>query len=72
MHQISVAYYNLQAMPLINPVYNNCADTKIKNTLILLTFNAGKIKQHDKGIQINRRGTVPTLVKDEININCMN
>ena len=38
MHQISVANYNLQAMPLINPVYNKCADIRIKNTLILLTL----------------------------------
>ena len=37
MHQINVANYNLQAMPL-NPVYNNCADIRIKNTLILLTL----------------------------------
>ena len=38
MQQIRVANYNLEAMPLINPVYNNCADTRIKNTLISLTL----------------------------------
>ena len=38
MHQIRVVSYNLEAMSLINPVYNNCADTRIKNTLILLTL----------------------------------
>ena len=38
MHQIRVVDYNLEAMPLINLVYNNCADTRIKNILILLTF----------------------------------
>ena len=38
MHQIRVANYNLEAIPLINPMYNNCADTRIKNTLILLTL----------------------------------
>ena len=39
MHQIRVVNNNLQAMSLINPVYeyNYCADTRIKNTLILLT-----------------------------------
>ena len=30
MHQIRVVSYNLEAMSLINPVYNNCADTRIK------------------------------------------
>ena len=38
MHQIRVVSYNLEAMSLINPVYNNCADTRIKNTLILLSL----------------------------------
>ena len=36
MHQSVI--YNLEAMSLINHVYNNCADTRIKNTLILLTL----------------------------------
>ena len=49
-------------MPLINPVYNNCADTRIKYTLILLTLeNAPKIKEQVKGNQISRRGIVLTL-----------
>ena len=38
MHQIRAVSYNLEAMSLINPVYNNCTDTRIKNTLILLTL----------------------------------
>ena len=37
MHQSSVIY-NLEAMSRINSVYNNFADTRIKNTLILLTL----------------------------------
>ena len=37
MHQISVASYNLQAMSLINPVYNNCAD-KNKEYLDFVDF----------------------------------
>ena len=39
MHQIRVVNNNLEAMSLINPVYeyNYCADTRIKNALILLT-----------------------------------
>ena len=62
MHQIRVVNYNLEAMSLINPVHNNCADTRIKNTLILLTFvNALKIKEQVKGNRNSRRGIVPTL-----------
>ena len=38
MHQIRVANYNLEAIPLINHVYNNCADTRIKTILIVLTL----------------------------------
>ena len=45
MQQIRVANYNLEAMPLINPEYKNCADTRIKNTLISLTGKCLKDKR---------------------------
>ena len=32
MQQIRVANYNLEVIPLINPVNNNCADTPVKRT----------------------------------------
>ena len=38
MHPIRLVNYNQEAMLLINPVLNNCADIRIKNTLILLTL----------------------------------
>ena len=38
MHQKGVVSLKLEALSLINPVYNNCADTRIMNTLILLTL----------------------------------
>ena len=49
MHQIRVANYNFQAMLLINPVYNNCTDTRIQNTLILLTLVNASLKDKTTG-----------------------